>query len=140
MSRINEAEAKETASILGSVPGGQELLAWFAGLPNFGDAEIVALNLNREGASTLLVEVHAPPRKILVTFVLGDWVDVQIAGFSQQNVIGGLALKRAGEREVEPWEIGVGARPGDHEIVLAPCFGANGVIHATLQRVETRHP
>jgi hypothetical protein len=113
-------------------------LAWFSGLPNFGDAEVVALKLNREGQSTLVVEVFAPPRKILVTCLLGDWVDVQIAGFGQQNVIGGLALKRAGKRGIAPWEIGVGATPGDHEIVLSPIFGANGVIRATLQRVTMR--
>jgi hypothetical protein len=47
----NEAAAKESASLLVSVPGGQKLLKWFSGLPNFGDAEIIALNLDRKGPS-----------------------------------------------------------------------------------------
>jgi hypothetical protein len=33
MSRINEAAAEETTSLLASAPGGQDLLKWFAGLP-----------------------------------------------------------------------------------------------------------
>jgi hypothetical protein len=138
MSRINEAAAQETASLLESVPGGQDLLKWFAGPPNFGDAEIIALHLDRKGPSSLAVEVYQPPRKALVTFVLDDWIDVRMTGFSHQNVIGGLLLKRAGEREIAPWEEGVGARLGDIEIELQPCFGASGVIRATLLRVTMK--
>jgi hypothetical protein len=134
----NEASAGETASLLASAPGGQELLKWFSGLPNFGDAEIIALHLDRKGPSSLIVEVYQPSRKALVTFVLGDWIDVRMTGFSHQNVIGGLILKRAGEREIAPWEVGVGATPGDIEIELQPCFGASGVIRATLLRVEMK--
>jgi hypothetical protein len=130
---INNA-AKETASLLESVPGGRDLLKWFSGSPNFGDAEIISLNLDRKGPSTLVIEVQHPSRR-LISFVLGDWIDVRITGFSQQNVIGGLALKRAGEREIAPWEVGVGATLGDIEIELQPCFGASGVICATLLRV-----
>jgi hypothetical protein len=131
----NEAAAEETASLLASAPGGRDLLNWFAGPPNFGDAEIIALNLDRKGPSALIVEVYQPSRKALVTFVLGDWIDVRITGFSHQNVIGGLRLKRAGERDIAPWETGVDAKLGDIEIELAPCFGASGVIRATLLRV-----
>ena len=128
-------EAHETASLLATVPGGRELLNWFSGTPNFGDAEIIALHLNRAEPSTLVIEVPGRSGAAIVTLVLWDWIDVRICGFSHQNVIGGLTLRRAGERQLAPWEVGVGAIPGKVEIELKPIFGANGVIRATLVSV-----
>lgn len=133
----------ETATLLQTVPGGAELLEWFTThvnhppLPNFGDAELVSLHLDRKGSSTIEIEVGLGTPAI-VTLVLGDWIDINISGFSHQNVMSGLTLRRAGERLVEPWELGVGIKPGQVEIELAPCFGAYGTIRATLVGVAVR--
>ena len=128
-------EVDDTASLLATVPGGRELLSWFSGVPNFGDAEVIALHLDRAKPSTLLLEVPSRSGVAIVTLELGDWIDVRIRGFSRQNVIDGLVLRRGGERELAPWEIGVGAKPGEIEIELKPIFGAYGVIRATLLSV-----
>src|SRR5579871_2535990 len=123
-------EPTETAKLLEGVPGGKELVSLFPGAPDFGDAEIVALHLNRAGSSTLAIKVCNIEKPALVTFTLGHWIDVQLMGFSHQNVIGGLTLRRAAEREAGWSEVGVGFAPGEVEIVMEPCFGANGVIRA----------
>jgi hypothetical protein len=130
------SNSDETASLLSELPGGRELLQWFAGEPDFGDAEIVSLHLDRKGPSTLRIEIGRGARYAVITFLLGHWIDVSLRGFSDQNVIGGLALKRAGERELAPWEMGVGVLPGDTEIELAPCFGASGTIRARVLGVN----
>jgi hypothetical protein len=41
------------ASIYDAVPGGADLVRWFAQVPNFHDAEILVLDLRREGQSFL---------------------------------------------------------------------------------------
>jgi len=63
-----------------------------------------------------------------------------VSGFSQQNVISGLIIRRAGERDIAIWEIGVGCKPGEHEIELEPCFGAYGIIRATLVKARLQRP
>ncbi len=132
------SEISETARILERVPGGKDLVSLYPGVPDFGDAEIVALHLNRDGPSTLVIKICNTAKPALVTFALGHWIDVQLAGFSHQNVIGGLALRRTAEREAAPWELGVGFVPGEVEIELAPCFGANGLIRANLLSVSVQ--
>jgi hypothetical protein len=132
-------DVSETARLLESVPGGKDLVGLFSGALDFGDAEIVALDLDREGPSALVIKVCNTAQPALVTFALGHWIDVQLMGFSHQNVIGGLTLRRTTEREAAPWELGVGFVPGKVEIELKPCFGANGVIRANLLSVSVQN-
>ena len=130
-------EFDETATLLRGVPGGRELLEWLDGEPNFGDAEVVSLHLNRIVPSTLTVDTQGrgPAR---VTFLFEEWIDVSVQGFSRQNVISGLKLRRAAQRDTAPWEIGVDRTPGDIDIELEHCFGANGSIQARIKAVEFR--
>jgi hypothetical protein len=87
----------------------------------------------RKEPSVLEIEKpSADGRKLVVTFRLGDWIDVNVRGFSQQNVMENLRLTHAGERDVAVWELGVGLRPGVVEITLEPCFGAYGTVRATV--------
>ena len=44
---------KENAYL--KIQGGPELLTWFGRVPRFHDAEILSLNLDRKGQSTILV-------------------------------------------------------------------------------------
>jgi hypothetical protein len=77
----------EVASLWASIPGGSEALEQVGG--GFGDAEVRKLHLNRKRPSILEVEQpRADGRRVVVTFVLGDWIDVAVRGFSHQNVIG----------------------------------------------------
>jgi hypothetical protein len=121
--------------LLKDVPGGQGLLDWFGGPPEFGDAEITGLQLSSGADSALVLTVVRGHRTARVTFVLQPWIDVSLRGFNEQNVIGGLTLSRPEERVTEPWERGVGCVPGEIELRLAPCFGAYGAIRATIKQV-----
>ncbi|MDH7796221.1 MULTISPECIES: alkyl sulfatase dimerization domain-containing protein [unclassified Beijerinckia] len=138
-----DESAHETEEILAETEGGQQILDWLASFPGylhagaaFGDFEVVSFHLRRESPSELVLNLPDSPRPVTVTFTLGDWIDTRIEGFSHQNVIGGLRLRRAGLRDTQLWEQGVGMVPGLIEIELEPCFGANGVIRATLQKVH----
>jgi len=135
-------EVNETFQCLTRIAGGPALLDWLAvsphhdrATPSFGDAEIIALHLNRNEQSKLVIQIDRASKTATVTFILGDWIDVRLFGFNSQNVIGGLAIRRAGERSIEPWEVGVGCIPGEFEINLEPCFGANGTIRATILQI-----
>jgi hypothetical protein len=123
------------------VTGGDELLAWFGEVPSFHDAEILSLSLQRTGASELKIhgwvmtgEVDPDgycvlDRHAIVTFRFIDIMDLQLDGFSQQNVIAGLRLQRATDRG----RTGYYALPeeeDDIEVELLPCYGLDGFIRA----------
>jgi len=133
--RKRAEELKETASLLSLIPGGAELLEWFGSVPEFGDGEVVSLVLDRGGQSRLSIRLEHLGKTAVIGFELGPWIDVAVHGFSHQNVIGGLKLRPAGDRKIEPWERGVGCKPGDVEIELEPCFGAYGCIRANISAI-----
>ena len=111
------------------IPGYVELVKWCSGWPSFHDAEIVRLDLNRSGVSTLIVEVRggpkpnfgpranpiygSPPSNAVVTFLFEDIEDLELAGFSHQNVVFDLWIEKQGTL---------------YRISLAPCFGLAGWI------------
>lgn len=133
-------ERQELAASLACIPGGPELIAWFSGkpfggAPEFGDAEIVSLLLDRKGPSQLRIALNCLGKSVVVCFELSNWIDAVLHGFSHQNVIAGLKLQRAGERNSQPWELGVGLEPGEWLIELEPCFGAHGTIRASIARI-----
>ena len=130
-----EEELKETAALLLKVPGGPELLEWLDGSPEFGDAEVVSLVLDRAGQSRLSMRLDRLAKRATVAFTLEAGIDVAIHGFSHQNVVGGLKLQPARERRVEVWERAVGCTPGELEIELEPCFGAYGTIRANIASI-----
>jgi hypothetical protein len=127
-------------SIYASVPGGSELVAWFGHAPSFHDAEIVSLSLNRRSASTLVLHAWNTTKEVddrgyfvldrhaVVTFVLLDILDLELDGFSHQNVVSGLILRRAPDRPDRSSFYWRDASPDDFEIELEPCFGLDGRI------------
>jgi hypothetical protein len=133
------ADNKET-EIYSTVSGGTELVRWFGQVPSFHDAEILSLHLRRKGQSVLRLhgwintgEVGQDgyfilDRHTIVTFTLNEVVDLQLDGFSIQNVIGGLVLRRASDR---PERRGY-FTPHSHDIdiELEPCYGLNGFVRA----------
>ena len=135
MRRMQDEARQNLAASLADIPGGRDLVDWFKGAPEFGDAEIVSLLLDREGPSRLRIALNVRGRCAIVTIEMAAWIDVDVRGFSRQNVIDGLTLRRADEREVEPWELGVGCEPGEWLIELGPCFGAYGSIRANIVRI-----
>lgn len=125
-----------------AVPGGKELVEWLGQVPTFHDAEILSLHLCRNGQSILrlhgwiwtgnvaddgrgLLDKHA-----VVTLTLENVMDLQLDGFSHQNVIMGLVLRRAPNRPERKGYLSQAPLPEDVEIELEPCFGMSGLIRA----------
>jgi len=69
-------------------------------------------------------------RHALVTFTLNGIMDLQLCGFSRQNVIGGLVLRRAPDRPDRRNYLTLEPHPADIEIELEPCFGLDGLVRA----------
>ncbi|NGO62118.1 hypothetical protein G6N76_00415 [Rhizobium daejeonense] len=121
--------------------GGGELLTWFGEVPTFHDAEIISLSLNRSGTSELRIHGWVMTDDIdpdgyivldkhaVVTFTFTDIMDLQLDGFSRQNVIGGLVLQRATDRGRASY-YALPEEEGDIEIELLPSCGLDGFIRA----------
>jgi hypothetical protein len=129
-------------TVYDAVPGGADLVRWFGQVPTFHDAEILSLDLRRKGQSVLrqhgwtntgevgqdghfVLDRHA-----IVTFTLSGIMDLQLDGFSIQNVIGGLVLRRAPDRPDRRGYLALDPLPQDIEIELEPCYGLSGLIRA----------
>lgn len=126
-------------SIYDEVTGGSELVRWFGAVPTFHDAEILSLHLQRRGQSVLRLHGWMNTGKVadngyfildrhaVVSFVLEEVMHLQLHGFSHQNVIFGLVLRRASqERQGDARN----PLPQDVEIELEPCYGLSGLIRA----------
>jgi immunity protein 50 of polymorphic toxin system len=121
------------ADELHAIVGARELHEWFGYWPTFHDAEILSLHLNRHGTSSLLIHTWEMTKKvdergfyvlekhIVVEFVLDDISELELGGFSHQNVISGLELVKKG---------------AGFELALDPCYGLAGTIEA--QKVSIR--
>lgn len=119
-----------SAEVISDIPGGPELLQWFAGrLPQFHDAEVLSLVLDRNGASAIL-KLHAFEmtsdldargyfiftRHVVVGFKL-SWIgSMELDGFNHQNVLDSLVISRIGDGEVR--------------LDLEPIYGLGGFIQA----------
>jgi len=124
------------------------LVAWFGCVPSFHDGEILSLHLNRVHSSRL--RIHAwigtgavdargyfvTDKHAVVTFTLEEIIDLQLDGFSCQNVIGALALRRAPEHPDRLPFDPVATLPSVYEIELEPCFGLSGKIRARQVRIS----
>ncbi|QDL94054.1 hypothetical protein FDP22_19485 (plasmid) [Paroceanicella profunda] len=128
-------------------PGGDALLNWFGEVPTFHDAEIVSLSLDSAGSSALRIHgwirtgertsdgYFRLDRHAVVTFSMTGIVDLQLDGFSSQNVIAGLILQRAKDRG----RAGHHSLPQDEddiEIELLPCYGMDGFIRAKTLEIS----
>ncbi len=101
----------QNASIYDEEPGGADLVRWFGLVPTFHDAEILDLHLSRKGQSVLRLHGWMSTGRVLsdgyfeldkhavVTFALEGIMDLQLDGFGAQNVIFGLTLRRAPDRQ-----------------------------------------
>jgi hypothetical protein len=133
-----------------SIPGGPDLLDWFGGVPSFHDAEVLGLTLDRAGPSRLTIHGWVMTERVdekgyfildrhaVVTYVLNDISDLRLDGFTRQNVIDGLRLRRT-QLPSGTTDLGAIHRSEEvFELTLADCYGLSGTIWAQDVRVEIR--
>jgi hypothetical protein len=105
-----------------SIPGADELAAWFGHWPSFHDAEVVELRLRRRGISELVLHTWAMGpvddtghfnrgNECVVRFSMEQLLDLNLADVSSQNVISGLSMSHDS---------------GGWCIQLGPCYGMAG--------------
>ncbi len=112
---------------LRTIEGAQELYDWFGYWPSFHDGEVESLQLNRRGPSLLVVHTwemtdeiddrnfYVVKKHVVVEFVLFEVSELELTGFSNQNVLSHL--------EVEKKDAG-------YRLRLDQCYGLSGIIEA----------
>jgi hypothetical protein len=116
-----------------TIDGAEELHDWFGRWPSFHDSEIVGLHLNRVGPSSLVIHTWETTDKldernyyiltkhVVVEFVLTDVSELELNGFSNQNVLFGLAIEK---------------KDAGFRLSLDPCYGLAGTIEAKTIRIR----
>jgi hypothetical protein len=116
-----------------SIDGAQELYDWFGYWPSFHDAEVVRLELNRSGPSSLSVltrettgEVdqkgyHVPAKNATVDFMIEGISDLDLNGFSHQNVVNNIKIEKT---------------PNGFLVTLWPCYGLAGTIDSSKISIQ----
>jgi len=110
-----------------AIQGAAELHDWFGYWPNFHDAEIISLHLNRKGNSSMCVHTWEMTSEVdgngyfvlrkhlMVEFILENISGRNLDGFSHQNVIS---------------EIGIDKTESGFRLTLGGCYGVEGSIEA----------
>lgn len=123
----------DDVAFLADIPGASELVAWFGFWPTFHDGEVLSLHLNRAGPSRVRIHTwertneldsrgyYISRKHVIVTFVLEDVSELELNGFSCQNVLSELLLTKD---------------PSGYKLELGPCYGMYGTITAGSIRVE----
>jgi hypothetical protein len=115
------------------VPGADALFQWFGYWPDFHDAEILEIDLNRSGSSRVRIHTfHVSDqvgkdgcrvcvRHVVVSFLLEGLKTTRLQGFNNQNVVSEVMLVRTEE---------------GLQLSLEPCYGAEGSLTAERIRIE----
>jgi hypothetical protein len=113
---------------IASIDGAQQLYDWFGYWPTFHDAEVLRLELNRSGSSLLAVRTrevtgetdqkgyHVPAKNVTVSFMIEGVSDLDLNGFSHQNVVGYIEVEKTANGFL---------------VTLSPCYGLAGTIEVS---------
>jgi hypothetical protein len=127
--------AERIVSNTPNISGAAEVVAWFGRWPSFHDAEIISLQLHCSDPSALVVYAWNMTNKVdatrhyvlekhaLVTFTLRGVSDLDLADFSDQNVISSLDVEK---------------RENGFRITLHPCYGLCGTVDAETVSVSVK--
>lgn len=120
-------------NVIHELPGADALFQWFGYWPDFHDAEVLAIDLNRSGSSRVRVHTfdvsdqvgndgcNVCVKHVVVSFVLDGLESIQLQGFNRQNVVSKVAVIRTEEGLL---------------LLLEPCYGAEGSLTAERISIE----
>jgi hypothetical protein len=120
-------------SALNDIEGAAELERWFGYWPNFHDAEVGSILLNRVGISIITIHTWDRTKKVdsdgrfilerhvVVHFELEKISDLKLEGFNQQNVV---------------FEISITKAKDTYRLELSDCYGIGGYLEAGTIRIR----
>ena len=88
------------------VPGADALFQWFGYWPDFHDAEVLEIDLNRSGSTRVFVHTfemsnqvgecgcYVCLKHVIISFLLEGLKTIQLQRFNHQNVVSEVALVR----------------------------------------------
>jgi hypothetical protein len=112
---------------LTGIEGADSLYDWFGYWPDFHDAEVISLYLNRASESSLLIHTwemtsdmdnrgqYISAKHVVVEFLLEGILDAHLEGFNHQNAIFGLEIQKT---------------DAGFRLVLGACHGLSGSIES----------
>ncbi len=103
-----------------AIPGAEAVTEWFGGWPCFHDGEVISFVLCRKGETVVRVYPYYPQNPATVEFVLSEISNLELIGFSRQNVINDLTIAQILGGEGVPLL----------RLELQPCFGLAGCLDA----------
>jgi hypothetical protein len=116
-----------------AVVGAGRVVEWFGQWPTFHDAEVLEVHLSRGGESWIRIRTWLMSERVdsrgyyfrekeaTVTFRLARILDLELADFSSQNVIGSLEVVQT---------------PASIRLALWPIYGLGGYLEAERVAVE----
>jgi hypothetical protein len=121
------------------ITGAAELHDWFGYWPDFHDAEIMSLHLNRAGSSVLRLHTwetskevdhqgnYVQKKHLVVELGLNNISELDLHDFNNQNVISGLIINRS---------------DSGFRLQLGACYGLAGFVEAEKIsiRITPGHP
>lgn len=127
--KADKARWEASCQLFATLPGADRLIAKYGQVPTFHDGEIEAVHLNKKGPSKISISIPHPDifgtETVVVTLTAAHVIDVELEGFSGQNVIDELWIRTA-TPQPDHLERGVQTEPGDLEIEFDPIFGIGG--------------
>jgi len=106
--------------------GRETVIECFGSWPSFHDAEVISIFLARKGQSIIRIHPCYPVNPAMVDFVLEEVTDLELSGFSPQNVLFDLHIEMITDKNGNNL----------YRITLDDIYGIGGKVDAKLLRVE----
>lgn len=131
-----------------SLPGAENIVAWYGDVPGFHDADLVYIHLLVGSSSSMGVKfwrlkptlrnerVLEPVDQRIVVFTCDEVVDLELANFGPATELNALRVYRSVEREGRPRFSLAQPATEDIDIVVEPHYGLSGWLRCRNLRVE----
>lgn len=149
MEESDEFDPLAMAALLAEIPGGQELLSWQSGSPNFCDGRVVSCCVDRTGYSFLKLGiirfVESAEKKAIetatVTFVLKGMIDVRLENFvtAGYDLFGDAVVRYGSEAQKNHRRQFSGIDSAvPYHVFEFDGVGASGAVHATIESISLK--
>jgi hypothetical protein len=118
--------------VLAALPGGASLIELYGRAPSFHDSEVQSIQLSIKGQSLIRVRNLYPDifsqGHVIVSLSIAEIIDIELDGFSPQNVLDGLRILPAPEKPERQKFYPPTLAGDDLEIELESIYGLGGSI------------